>query len=126
MTLSTIVFPLLLALSGGQVQEPPSPGPEIPEFDCRNVPFPTEAGGYSSADPTPLYDVYVAARKRGFKDGTARIALQFDETGAVVSASVARSSGDRDVDRAAMNWAFCTRIKPGKPTRATVPVMFRW
>lgn len=126
MTLSTIVFPLLLALSGGQVQEPPSPGPEIPEFDCRNVPFPTEAGGYSSADPTPLHAVYVEARQRGFKDGTARIALQFDASGSVVSATVVRSSGNSDVDRASLNWAYCTRIKPGKPMRATVPVMFRW
>ena len=125
MTLSATAVSFLLVFLGAMVQESPST-PDVPEFDCRDVPSPTDAGGYSSADPSPLHAVYAAARKRGFKDGTARIALQFDGNGKVVSASVARSSGDRDLDRASMNWAFCTRIKPGKPTRATVPVMFRW
>lgn len=98
----------------------------VPEFKCSEVPFPDQAGSYASADPSPLHQVYVEERQHGFKEGTVYVGLSFDVSGTVVSASISRSAGNRNIDLAALNWAFCTKIKPGKAQNSTIPVMFRW
>ncbi len=123
----TIAFIALGALAAPMPRETHhAPPPPAPEFDCSGVMPPDEVGSYSTTNPEPLHAFYAAARESGFDGGTARIRLYFDASGRVVSAAVARSSGDQNVDRAALNWAMCTRIKPGKASTAIQPVMFRW
>ena len=123
----TIIFLGLAAFATSVPQAPPQTHVvEIPKFDCTNVPYPGETGSFASASPAALHDFFVAEKKSGFTDGTTRVLLSFDASGDVVTASISRSSGNRDADQAAMNWAMCTKIKPGKASNAILPVMFRW
>lgn len=127
MPIATITFIALGALAAPMPRGAhPAPPPPVPTFDCSGVIPPNEAGSFASANPAALRDFYAAARESGFDGGTARIELAFDATGTVVSASVSKSSGNRAADQAALNWAFCTKVKPGKESSTILPVMFRW
>lgn len=123
---STAVFLLLAFPPIGWALGDSASAATTPEFNCDLVPYPDKAGAYASADPRPLQQVYAEERQHGFEKGTVYVVLSFDASGSVVNASIDRSVGNRNIDLAALKWAFCTKIKPGKSSTATIPVMFRW
>jgi len=85
-------------------------------------------------DVTPIARVepeYPAAAARTQEEGTVLVRVDVDANGVPTNVDVARRSGSRDLDRAAVNavrqWRFSPAIKDGKKVAAVVevPVEFK-
>lgn len=78
----------------------------------------------------PLPEYPIAALRRG-EGGTVVLQVQVDPTGQPVDVDVARRSGSRDLDRAAVqavrDWRFKPAIRNGKPVTSVVelPIDFK-
>ncbi len=83
----------------------------------------TSARGSKGYFPPPPYPA--AARSRGMQ-GTVYLTITFGEDGRVTSASISRSSGYSDLDRAAADWVRRTwRGASGQTGTYRQPVQFR-
>lgn len=102
---------------GGGVAAAASTGPRAVQF-----------GEIQCSTPEPRYPL--ASRRLG-EQGTVRVRLVIDETGAVEQADVQSSSGSERLDRVALEAARATRCRPwladGRPTRVSAvrPFAFR-
>ena len=63
-----------------------------------------------------------AAVGRARITGTLRLQLSFTADGSVTDVSVAQSSRDRNVDRAAQSWARRIKMCPGQPGAGILPL----
>jgi protein TonB len=54
--------------------------------------------------------------------GQMRLQISFTADGSVTDVSVAQSSRDRNVDRAAVNWAKRIKMCPGQPGAGILPL----
>ncbi len=66
----------------------------------------------------------MALQKSGAESAEMSLRLSFTADGAVTSASVSKSSHDRDLDRAATTWARGVRLCPGAAGEGILPFTF--
>lgn len=117
------------ASGGGEAREDPGPsrGPAS-SGDGRGEVGGEEAWGRREGGRLPVYPA--AARRRGW-EGTVRLEILTDASGAVESVSVEESSGHAVLDDAAVEaartWTFKPLVKDGQalPGRVRIPVVFR-
>ena len=91
---------------------PPAPGPRTNPSDLR-------ASLCSKPSDTPL----ALAIRKAQQGGTAVIQLQYSADGSVTSATLSKSSRNRDLDRAALSWAKQVRLCPGAAGSGLLPIV---
>ncbi|HTT84887.1 MAG TPA: energy transducer TonB [Rhizomicrobium sp.] len=112
--------PMTVVQSIRPVQPPPVIAPAPPKPAPPKVPAPTPPRGIESTHTQPPYPVL--ARRIG-EQGTVLLKITVNADGSVQNVTVARSSGDNDLDEAALDWVKAHwRYKPatrdGKPVVA--------
>lgn len=103
-------------LDGGTGNNGTDPGPSGPS-----------TGAAAHGGPNPGYPKL--AEERG-AEGTVVISVNVSATGGIAGLSVARSSGDSDLDnaalRAARSWHFSPAVTNGRAASGTVTIRFRF
>lgn len=111
-----------------RIIEPTVPvSPSLPPADMPSQDFPAMAGNSTSpvaiSRPPPTYPREALRRGVG---GTVRVQVTVSPDGSVDRMDVAQSSGNRYLDRAAMEavrrWRFAPAMRNGQPVSATVMI----
>ena len=107
---------------------PPDTAPEAPATPAAN-PGQMRTAVFADANGCALPDYPAAAARRG-DTGTTTLALLVGADGRVSSARVERSSGSRDLDRAAINALSLCKFKPatnnGAPEAGWAKLAYVW
>ncbi|MFC5568823.1 energy transducer TonB [Lysobacter yangpyeongensis] len=107
---------------------PPPPPPAAP------MPPPRPAAPVATSQPQPISSpapTYPARALRNGEQGTVMVSVDIGPDGIPTSIDVARSSGSRQLDRAAVDavrrWRFRPAMTDGRPTsgRVQIPITFR-
>lgn len=104
----------------------PAPG-DVPLRERRPAARP-DRDAFASSHPTPAYP---GVAQRAGNQGVVLLQVDVGADGLPVAVEVARSSGSRELDHAAIEavqaWAFEPAVRDGKPaaSRVQVPVEFR-
>lgn len=110
------------------VETAPPPPPPV-----ASAPAPRPAASVATSQPQPISTPapkYPARALRGGERGTVMVSAEIDADGVPSSVDVARSSGSRLLDRAAVDavrrWRFRPAMADGRPTtgRVQVPISF--
>lgn len=94
------------------------------------VPATSTSSAPSPVAGNPLPEYPLAALRRG-EAGTVVLQVQVDQTGQAVDVDIARRSGSRELDRAAIeavrDWRFKPALRNGKPVTSVVqlPIAFK-
>lgn len=108
-----------------------APPPPLP---VASAPAPRPAGPASASQPQPISTPapkYPAQALRNGEHGTVMVSADIGVDGVPTSVGVARSSGSRSLDRAAVDavrrWRFRPAMADGRPTagRVQVPISFK-
>ena len=78
---------------------------------------------FVSSEPAALQVAIGKAAAKGFGGGTARVTVNYNADGSVSGTSIAGSSGDRDLDRAATSWARGVKICAGAAGQGVLPIV---
>lgn len=106
---------------------PPAPPPVAPALPPRPTPIATSQPQPVSM-PAPTYP---ARALRNGEQGTVMVSAEISENGIPLAVEVARSSGSRQLDRAAVDavrrWRFRPAMADGRPAagRVQVPISFK-
>ena len=93
------------------VQAPPPspPTPAPPQPPARTAP----SGDLSASMCVPVRPQYPREAERAGITGTVMVSVSFNNSGAITEARVQKSSGNRDLDRAAITAAKRAKLCPG-------------
>jgi len=100
---------------GAPPAPPAPPAPQVPQRNTSDL-----RASICNRPPTTPIELAIAKSQ---ESGTAVISLQYTADGSVTSASVSKSSHNRDLDRAALSWARGVKLCPGAAGSGLLPVV---
>lgn len=98
-------------------------GPLIPSADAEDSSRIPLVKGESALVHVP-HIRYPERAKRLRMTGTGLVVLEVNKAGLVTAATMARSTGEEILDRAALEGLRQARFRPGTPSRVKIPVTF--